>query len=278
MRLAAPVMPQVLMVDTDVIFEEDPLPWMRQRLAEGEYFLAPEEIESRNYAGLNIHLAFLRPNVQDAATHGNFVPYTNGIQDVIEEVFTSHRKFPVLAHTHSHDIFCLCGQVSVLSVGTALCRRNSTSCVRLCIQGPDARCRWMLRPRKLMQLDGNNACPRSLVLFKDGNERCGESVETTIQVSGGPTVTLNAGYEHIETWHGGKVVGLSEGQSGAGGGGGEAAVNRKLLRVEEPLINHWLRRHVDPFMIPDQPPKLALHRGSSRRDRIPNVRGIGQTL
>lgn len=111
----------VLLSDTDVAFFEDPLPWMEARLAENEYFHASREVTFRNYDGLNTHLVWLRPDRQifkmlvDAGRLGNFIPYTNGEQDVIEALFTDHR--PGLAfpkHAHSKAVYCACSALLLM--------------------------------------------------------------------------------------------------------------------------------------------------------------------
>ncbi|KAL1500144.1 hypothetical protein AB1Y20_012815 [Prymnesium parvum] len=108
----------ILLADTDVVFREDPLPWMRARLVENEYFHANSEIAYRNYVGINSHLIWLQPDRQiyrmlvDAAQLGNFIPYTNGDQDVIESLFTNHRpKLSLPAHLHSKNIYCSCASL-----------------------------------------------------------------------------------------------------------------------------------------------------------------------
>eukprot|EP00308_Calcidiscus_leptoporus_P013489 CAMPEP_0119391936 /NCGR_PEP_ID=MMETSP1334-20130426/119227_1 /TAXON_ID=127549 /ORGANISM="Calcidiscus leptoporus, Strain RCC1130" /LENGTH=217 /DNA_ID=CAMNT_0007414709 /DNA_START=161 /DNA_END=811 /DNA_ORIENTATION=+ len=112
----------VLMSDTDVVFAEDPRPWMQARLDENEYFFAANEKMHRNYWGLNTHLTWLRPNRQvfhmlvDAGLHGNYIPYTNTEQDVIESLFTQHRNGLGLPRSvHTRNAFCSCGSVLYLT-------------------------------------------------------------------------------------------------------------------------------------------------------------------
>ena len=108
----------LLMSDTDVVFRTDPRPWMQARLNEDEYFFAEDERSKRNYVGINSHLVWLQPNRQvfrmliDAGRHGNFVPYTNSDQDVIESLFTQHRHDLSLPPSeHTKHAYCSCHSV-----------------------------------------------------------------------------------------------------------------------------------------------------------------------
>ena len=86
----------VLLVDADVLLREDPLPWMTRH--SDELFVAHTEQASRAYVGLNTRMMYLQPNaavfelLRRASIAGNFVPYTNSEQDVIESVLTSPRN------------------------------------------------------------------------------------------------------------------------------------------------------------------------------------------
>jgi hypothetical protein len=88
----------VLLVDTDNVFTEDPQPWLEARSRSGEYFAANAEKLQRNYYGLNGHMLFLRPSailfevLRNLGRYGDFVPFLNGEQDVLESVFAPHRE------------------------------------------------------------------------------------------------------------------------------------------------------------------------------------------
>ena len=210
--------PALLMVDSDVVFLEDPAPWLEKRVQEDEYFLAYRETFSRNYRGINMHLTFLRPAHQvyrilrDAAVGGNWIPYTNGIQDVIEEVFTPHRDFPELAHLHAHSIFCTCASLIALpqvaeladdavdewcsddgpmrapeseptpsAMGLTLIGERATQCVTLCEGRGTAdrarRCRrtgWL----PLLPLPEARSCPGPRELQDAGTQRCWDESRT----------------------------------------------------------------------------------------------------
>ena len=63
---------------------------------EALYFLATPERYKRSYDGLNTHMMYLQPNalimklLRDKAKTGDFLPYTNTEQDVIETAFSPH--------------------------------------------------------------------------------------------------------------------------------------------------------------------------------------------
>ena len=112
----------VLLSDTDVVFRADPAPWMQARLEEDEYFHAQRETGPRNYMGVNSHIVWLRPNrhvhrmLVDAARLGNYVPFTNADQDIIESLFTPHRdELQVPASAHAKFTFCTCRSMVALS-------------------------------------------------------------------------------------------------------------------------------------------------------------------
>jgi len=63
---------------------------------------------NRSYDGLNTHVMFLRPSshiftiLQLKSEHGEFVPYTNTEQDVLETVFsTEESSVQMFIHEHS---------------------------------------------------------------------------------------------------------------------------------------------------------------------------------
>lgn len=107
----------LMICDTDVVFRQDPWSYVHRLLRKNEYFSASNEDINRGYRGLNSHMMFIRPNsqvfriVRDSATSGNFFPYTNGDQDVIESIF-SPRDFARLPdHLHTHIAFCACDHI-----------------------------------------------------------------------------------------------------------------------------------------------------------------------
>jgi hypothetical protein len=88
----------VLVVDADLYLRTDPLPWMSR--FRSEIFVAHSEVGERAYRGLNSRLMYLQPDrrifelLRRAAISGNYVPYTNSEQDVLETFFSA----PVLSH------------------------------------------------------------------------------------------------------------------------------------------------------------------------------------
>lgn len=101
----------VLLVDSDVIWLEDVTEWMeRQR---EHYLVASLEFDYRRYLGLNSHVTYLQTSellfriLRDTATSGNFIPFTNGDQDIIETVFPPQLPMPELPrHVHAKALWC----------------------------------------------------------------------------------------------------------------------------------------------------------------------------
>ena len=100
----------VLCVDTDVVFSEDPSPWMRRHSE--RYFVARREVATRHYLGLNTHMFYLKPSqllfrvLSDASTSGHYIPYTNTEQDVLESVFAPLAFPPLPRHVHTKGLWC----------------------------------------------------------------------------------------------------------------------------------------------------------------------------
>lgn len=99
---------RVMVSDTDVCLESDPLPWMVRHRR--EYFVATPQRADRPYLGISSHFMFLQPDafafrlLVDMGTTRSFIPYTNSEQDIIETVFATHRSFPPLPnHRHDHN-------------------------------------------------------------------------------------------------------------------------------------------------------------------------------
>ena len=98
----------VAVVDTDVCVHEDVHAWMRRLHRNGTYFAAMKEVVGRPHLGMNTHLMYLRPSrllhrlLVDKARLGDFMPYTNGEQDVIETVFAPHLDSPEGLPSHTH--------------------------------------------------------------------------------------------------------------------------------------------------------------------------------
>jgi len=102
----------VACVDSDVCMDENIWPWMKRLHASGAYFSAAMEGDTatlqRGQDGLNTHLMFLTPNLymhrllRDKAASGDFTPFTNGEQDVLEHVFPVHGLPRLRPPTHRH--------------------------------------------------------------------------------------------------------------------------------------------------------------------------------
>ena len=106
----------IILSDADVCFLQpfDALGWMMKLYEQGIYFQAHREhggtcspsgpnrrslagfTGPRCYDGLNTHMMYLRPDkvvgqlLLDKAKYGDFVPFTNTEQDVLETVFSAH--------------------------------------------------------------------------------------------------------------------------------------------------------------------------------------------
>lgn len=111
----------ILLIDYDVCNVDVPavMPFMHRALASKALLVAPKEVVGRTYFGINTHFMFLRPSLplfdilKQKAKHGDFMPYTNTEQDVIETVFSPREADAVRRrlggfpkHVHSHSI-CL---------------------------------------------------------------------------------------------------------------------------------------------------------------------------
>ena len=215
----------VLLADTDVAFVANPWPWVRARLAEDEYFFAGEEWDSsrQNYRGLNSHLVFLRPStmafrmLRDASVAGNFIPRTNGEQDVVESLFTTHRRSLRLpAHWHSKMIWCSCRSLMIAHVNGCGSRNSCES--------KDKR-QGFAELAELVRNDAFQLCPAELSLAaaacpKDGCwphvvPRNHDTCAGCVTLMCGGNVTRRRGYppplfESRRHWFGGSGGGLPE--------------------------------------------------------------------
>ena len=95
-------------LDTDVCLKEDIVPWILRMEEDDMFFAATRERFDRSYDGLNTHVMFLRPSsriftlLQQKSEHGEFVPFTNTEQDVLETVFsTAGSSVQMFSHEHS---------------------------------------------------------------------------------------------------------------------------------------------------------------------------------
>ena len=117
----------IALIDGDVCVDADLRPWMRTLHADGAYFWSAAEGRPPRpdgwHDGLNSHLAYLAPSdilhrlLRDKAASGDFMPYTNGEQDVLETVFPVHGLLRVEPPAHRHlaqpsDIGSNCEAVS----------------------------------------------------------------------------------------------------------------------------------------------------------------------
>lgn len=108
----------VLMTDVDVCFLQNPDPFLLAFAASpSSFFHATFDVSMRRYMGFNSHLMALRPSpltfkalVQKAAT-GDYVPYTNGEQDVLEWYFDATLGYSFktdigvhIRHQHSQSV------------------------------------------------------------------------------------------------------------------------------------------------------------------------------
>jgi len=95
-------------LDTDICLKEDIVPWILRMEQDDMFFAATREREQRSYDGLNTHVMFLRPSsdiftlLQQKSEYGEFVPFTNTEQDVLETVFsTEGSSVQMFLHEHS---------------------------------------------------------------------------------------------------------------------------------------------------------------------------------
>lgn len=94
---------RIFMVDSDIFFMEDPAPWLEKH--RGSHFIAQHEQGIKMYDGIQSNVMMLKPNEDVAAillenaVTGGFLPFTNGDQDVIESVYSSHKVYPPLPYT-----------------------------------------------------------------------------------------------------------------------------------------------------------------------------------
>lgn len=105
----------VLVLDTDVCLEENPYPFLAAAYKSGHYFLAFKGVSARRAVeGFNTHMIFLQPNtmfeslLRDKARNGEFMPFTNTEQDVLDTVFSAatsgvpRQVFPKHQHGRSN--------------------------------------------------------------------------------------------------------------------------------------------------------------------------------
>ena len=102
---------RVIFIDTDVIFHENPDQIFGVEELKGLEFQAFAETAKRNYVGLNTHLMYVKPDLEtfrmilDTADRGQWIPYTNTEQDVLEwiyppKLFTKVFKKQSIKHKH----------------------------------------------------------------------------------------------------------------------------------------------------------------------------------
>ena len=112
---------RILFVDSDVCVTSDPLAWMNRHRS--EYFAAQPETngafaQQRGYLGLTTHLMLLQPSrtvfrlLVDQGMSQSYVPFTNTEQDVLETVFSPHRRHPAPMRHRHHFSECLAHNVS----------------------------------------------------------------------------------------------------------------------------------------------------------------------
>ena len=89
----------ILIVDLDTCILEDPKPWMLKYA--DKYFVAKTVSPyTRGYVGFASNIMYIQTSeivfkiISDCAATASYVPYTNGDQDVIDTVFSAHKKYP----------------------------------------------------------------------------------------------------------------------------------------------------------------------------------------
>ena len=105
----------VAVIDNDVCLDDPNQVWraLDEFSKSDRIFAARPEKAERRYWGFNTRIMFLKPNVHifklltDKAASGDFVPYTNTEQDVLETVF-SPKLHSVTVPPHRHDKRCQC--------------------------------------------------------------------------------------------------------------------------------------------------------------------------
>jgi hypothetical protein len=112
---------RVLLVDSDVCITSDPSRWVH--LHRSEYFVGIPEVnvkytEQRGYLGLTTHMMLLQPSpvvfkiLIDQGVSRSYVPATNTEQDVLETVFSPHKRYPPMMRHRHHFTDCLGHNVS----------------------------------------------------------------------------------------------------------------------------------------------------------------------
>jgi hypothetical protein len=107
----------IAVVDNDVCLDDPNRVWQALDGFSKSHrmFAARAEKAKRRYWGFNTRIMFLKPNVHifkllaDKAASGDFVPYTNTEQDVLETVF-SPRLHSVTMPPHQHNKICKCAE------------------------------------------------------------------------------------------------------------------------------------------------------------------------
>jgi len=85
----------VMVSDLDVCFTETP-DNVLANIPLGETFMASPERATRKYDGINSHLMIVKPSTEtfnailERAKSGEYIPYTNGDQDVLEFMYPPH--------------------------------------------------------------------------------------------------------------------------------------------------------------------------------------------
>lgn len=103
----------VIMLDSDACFLEDPRPFIFALVQRNVYFSANAERAQRPYDGFNSHIFFFTPSklmaqvLIDKARLGDFMPYTNSEQDVLESVFPPHLEAIQIASQYKSKLRAL---------------------------------------------------------------------------------------------------------------------------------------------------------------------------
>mmetsp|Transcript_7673 Transcript_7673/g.22635 ORF Transcript_7673/g.22635 Transcript_7673/m.22635 type:complete len:253 (-) Transcript_7673:154-912(-) len=99
----------ILLMDSDACFVEDPRPKMYNFTRDNLYIVCGHERAKRPHDGFIAFRMYFKPNALlsrlmfDKSRYGDFMPYTNGEQDVFETVFPVHlpdsyRSLPRVRH------------------------------------------------------------------------------------------------------------------------------------------------------------------------------------
>eukprot|EP00747_Dinoflagellata_sp_TGD_P170147 gnl/TRDRNA2_/TRDRNA2_200984_c0_seq1.p1 gnl/TRDRNA2_/TRDRNA2_200984_c0~~gnl/TRDRNA2_/TRDRNA2_200984_c0_seq1.p1 ORF type:complete len:334 (-),score=33.58 gnl/TRDRNA2_/TRDRNA2_200984_c0_seq1:57-1058(-) len=148
---------RILMVDLDICFLDNPDPVLAALSAE-EIFKASPSREGRRYWGLNTGVMVFSPSLGvfrslvSRAASGDYVPYTNTEQDVLEfefppHLFATEDMSTVMTYRHGWHIAetATCSLEALAALPAATCRDFWERCV---IPDTENGCRWAAVPKR----------------------------------------------------------------------------------------------------------------------------------